>query len=177
MGRCSRWVVTAGALDWMGVAHMLGVEGADPLISDFGPRSPLLEDEQLLLFGWSLEQAQPFESEQIEARGLEQLTLDEVAGDPTGAAERVLGGFAERFERLAIHFDVDTIDFTDAPLSENTGRNEGLSFDAAMSALAVLVSSERLSTLTITELNPLHGDEDGATLGRFVDGLTRALAG
>jgi hypothetical protein len=26
-----------------------------------------------------------------------------------------------------------------------------------MSALAVLVSSERLSALTITELNPLHG--------------------
>jgi arginase len=169
--------VHPGAFDWMGVAHMLGVEGADSLVSEFGPRSPLLEDDQLLLFGWGLEQAQPFEREQIEARGLEQLTLDEVAMDPTGAAERVLGGFAERFERLAIHFDVDTIDFTDAPLSENTGRNEGLSFDAAVSALAVLVSSERLSALTITELNPLHGAEDGATLERFVDGLTRALAG
>ena len=100
-----------------------------------------------------------------------------MANDPTGAAERVLGGFAERFEHLAIHFDVDTIDFTDAPLSENTGRNEGLAFDAAMSALTVLLSSERLSALTITELNPLHGDEDGVTLGRFIDGLTSALAG
>jgi arginase len=169
--------VHPGAFDWMGVAHMLGVEGADSLVSEFGPRSPLLEDDQLLLFGWGLEQAQPFEREQIEARGLEQLTLEEVAQDPTVAAERVLGGFAERFERLAIHFDVDTIDFTDAPLSENTGRNEGLSFDAAMRALAVLASSERLSSLTITELNPLHGAEDGATLERFVDGLTRALAG
>jgi hypothetical protein len=46
-----------------------------------------------------------------------------------------------------------------------------------MRALAVLASSERLSSLTITELNPLHGAEDGATLERFVDGLTRALAG
>jgi hypothetical protein len=39
------------------------------------------------------------------------------------------------------------------------------------------LSSKRLSALTITELNPLHGDEDGATLGRFIDGLTSALAG
>lgn len=46
-----------------------------------------------------------------------------------------------------------------------------------MSALAALASSERLSALTITELNPLHGAEDGATLQRFVDGLTSALAG
>jgi hypothetical protein len=46
-----------------------------------------------------------------------------------------------------------------------------------MSALAALASSERLSALTITELNPLHGAEDGATFQRFVDGLTSALAG
>ena len=79
--------------------------------------------------------------------------------------------FAGRFDRLLVHFDVDTIDFTDAPLSENTGRNEGLALDAAMEALAVLLASERLSALTVTELNPLHGAEDGATLERFVRAL------
>lgn len=35
------------------------------------------------------------------------------------------GGFAERVEGLAMHLDVDTIDFTDAPFPENTGSNEG----------------------------------------------------
>ena len=142
-----------------------------------GPRSPLLENDRVLLFGWGLEQARPFEWGQIEARRLENVPLAEVADDPAGAAQRVLDGFAERFERLLIHFDVDTIDLTDAPLSENTGRNEGLSFDAALSALASLASSERLSALTITELNPLHGAEDGATLERFTAALARALAG
>lgn len=169
--------VHAGAFDWMGVAHMLGVEGADTAVAGVGPRSPLLENDRVLLFGWGPEQARPFERGQIEARGLENVPLAEVADDPAGAAQRVLDGFAERFERLLIHFDVDTIDFTDAPLSENTGRNEGLSFDAALSALAVLASSERLSALTITELNPLHGVEDGATLERFTAALARALAG
>ena len=155
---------------------MLGVEGADPVVSSFGPRSPLLDDEQILLFGWGAEQATSFEREQIEARGLEHVPLEEVASDPSGAGMRVLDGFAANFDRLLIHFDVDTLDFTDAPLSENTGRNEGLSLDSAMSALASLLSSERLSALTITELNPLHGAEDGATLERFAGSLAVALS-
>jgi arginase len=61
--------VHAGAFDWMGVGHMLGVEGADPLVSEFGPRSPLLVDDQLLLFDWGLDQAQPFEREQTRRAG------------------------------------------------------------------------------------------------------------
>ena len=169
--------VHAGAFDWMGVAHMLGVEGADPVVSGFGPRSPLLDDEQVLLFGWGGQQATQFEREQIEARGFAHVPLGEVASDPRGAAAGALDDFAGRFDRLLVHFDVDTIDFTDAPLSENTGRNEGLALDAAMEALGVLLASERVSALTVTELNPLHGAEDGATLERFVRALVSALAG
>jgi arginase len=75
-----------------------------------------------------------------------------------------------------VHFDVDTVDFNDAPLSENTGRGEGLPLDTAMRALRVLVGSERLAALTVTELNPLHGDEEGQTIGRLVDGLGGALS-
>lgn len=77
-----------------------------------------------------------------------------------------------RFDHLLLHFDVDTVDFTDLPLSENTGRNEGLSFDAA---LAVLLGSERLAAVTITEFNPDHGEEDGSTAEALAEGLARAL--
>jgi len=76
---------------------------------------------------------------------------------------------------LLLHFDVDTVDFTDLPLSENTGRNEGLSFDAAMRALAVLLGSERLAAVTITEFNADHGEQDGSTAEALADGLARAL--
>jgi arginase len=82
-----------------------------------------------------------------------------------------------RFDRLLLHFDVDTVDFTDLPPSENTGRNEGLPFDAAMWALAVLLGSERLAAVTITEFNPDHGEEDGSTAEALADGLARALSG
>ncbi len=76
---------------------------------------------------------------------------------------------------MLLHFDVDTVDFTDLPLSENTGRNEGLSFDAAMRARAVLLGSERLAAVTITEFNADHGEQDGSTAEALADGLARAL--
>ena len=75
-----------------------------------------------------------------------------------------------------MHFDVDCIDFTDAPLSENTGRNVGLRQDDAFAALAEVLRDPRVSALTITELNPEHGDEDGSTLAAFGDRLVAALA-
>lgn len=164
-----------GALDWMGVAHMLGVPGAAPELSQVGSRRPLLRDDEVLFFAYGPDQATEFERGVLERRGLERVPVDEVAGDPEGAAARVLSGFGSRFDRLLVHFDVDVIDFTDAPLSEDTGRNEGLALDAAFRALAVLAASERLSALTVTELNPLHGDEEGRTLERFVDSLVACL--
>jgi arginase len=167
--------VRPGALDWMGVAHMLGEPGAAPELSQVGSRRPLLRDDEVLFFAYGPDQATEFERGVLDRRGLERVPVDEVAGDPEGAAERVLSAFGSRFDRLLVHFDVDVIDFTDAPLSENTGRNEGLALDVAFRALAVLAASERLSALTVTELNPLHGDEEGRTLGRFVDSLVACL--
>jgi arginase len=81
-----------------------------------------------------------------------------------------------RCDRLLVHFDVDVIDFTDVPLSENWGRNEGLSYDAAMRALATLLASPKLAALTVTELNPDHAEEGADSLARFASGLARSLA-
>ncbi len=75
-----------------------------------------------------------------------------------------------------MHFDVDVVDFNDAQLSEDAVRGDGLTLDAAMRALTVLTASERLSAVTVTELNPFHGDEEGETLRRFVEMLADSLA-
>ena len=167
--------VHEGALDWMGMAHALAVDGAPAELARIGPRTPLLDDRQVLFFSYGPDQATPFELEQMERRGLARVSVDEVAADPEGAARRAIDEFGARFARLLVHFDVDTIDFNDAPLSENTGRGEGLPLDTAMRALRVLVGSERLAALTVTELNPLHGDEEGRTIGRLVNGLADCL--
>lgn len=162
-----------GALDWMGVAHMLGEERAAPELRAFGPREPLLDDDQVVLFAQGREQSRPWEREVIKRRSLRSIPLEDVAENPEGAAATALEQVAGR--PILVHFDVDTIDFTDAPLSENTGRNEGLSLDTAFRALAGLLRSPRLSALTITELNPDHGEADGSTLDRFIDGLVECL--
>jgi arginase len=74
--------VTEGALDWMGMAHMLAEPGARPELVWVGPRAPLLRDDQVLLFGWGPEQATEFEREAIARRGLERIAVDEVAANP-----------------------------------------------------------------------------------------------
>jgi arginase len=167
--------VHEGALDWMGMAHALGVDGAERELAGIGARTPLLDDRQVLFFSYGPDQATRFELEQMERRGLARVSVDEVSADPEGAARRAMDEFGARFSRLLVHFDVDTIDFNDAPLSENTGRGEGLPLDVALRALRVLVADERLAALTVTELNPLHGDEEGHTIGRLVAGLADCL--
>jgi arginase len=165
--------VREGALDWMGMAHMLGEEGAVPELVAAGPRAPLLDPDQVLLFGWGPEQATTREREAIERHGIFLVGVDEVAAGPEAAAARACTALEERCDRLLVHFDVDVIDFTDMPLSENTGRNEGLAHADAMRALGRLLASPRLAGLTITELNPDHAEPGG--LERFAAAVGESL--
>ena len=167
--------VVEGTFDWMGMGHALNVPGAEQELVRLGPRTPLLNDDQVLFLGYGPERARPFELDQIVRRGLSAIPVDEVAADPEAAARRALD-FAARFDRLLVHFDVDVIDFNDAQLSEDAVRGDGLTLDAAMRTLSVLASSERLSALTVTELNPFHTDEEGETLRQFVTMLADCLA-
>jgi arginase len=167
--------IVEGTFDWMGMAHALGLSGAEPELVGIGPRTPLLQDDQVLFLAYGPERARPFELDQIIRRGMAAIPVDEVADDSEAAAGRALE-FASRFDRLLVHFDVDVIDFNDAQLSEDAVRGDGLTLDAAMRALAVLTANERLSAVTVTELNPFHGDEEGQTLRRFVDMLADCLA-
>jgi arginase len=166
--------VPDGALDWMGMAHLLDEPAALPELRQVGPRTPLLTPEQVVVFGHSHEHATPWEREGIARRSVRTTPWEEVANAPEDTARAALALLPD-VDRLVIHFDVDVIDFIDAPLSENTGRNEGLTLDQALPALRVFTTHPAFAALTITELNPLHGEEDGATLQRFVDGLVESL--
>ncbi len=165
--------VPDGALDWMGMAHLLREDGADDELALALPR---VEPEQVLLFSYRADQLTPRECDALERLPMERVPLEHVAADPAGAAGSALALMEPRCERLVVHFDVDVIDFVDAPLSENTGRNIGLSLDGALQALAVLAASDRFAALTVTELNPAHGEEDGSTVRRFAEGLASAFA-
>ena len=165
-----------GALDWMGVAHMLDVPGAVSKLAGIGPRRPLLGDDQIVFFGFDAAHATEWERELIEERGLPAISVDEVAADPSGSAARARAALEGSCDRLAIHFDVDVVDFLDAPLSENTERDGGLRLGQAIEALKALLDSELATALTITEVNPDHADAGNETLERLAQGLADALA-
>jgi arginase len=169
--------VPDGALDWMGMAHMLAIAGAEPGLRDVGRRTPLLRPEDTLVFAHDDRRATPWEREQITKLGLRLFPVPEVAADPRGAATRALAALGSHHERLVVHFDADVVDFNDAPLSEHTGRGTGISLAAATQALAVFVAEPRVQALTITEINPNHAAADETALPRFIDGLVAALAG
>lgn len=135
---------TNGALDWMGMAHILNINGALPELARIGLRTPLLAPEDVVFFGFDPNNATEWELKQIEQLNLKTVNYDEVASDPIGKATRILNEWGSQYDRLLIHFDVDVIDFVDMPLSENYSRNEGLSFEQTMQALTTFIKSDQL---------------------------------
>lgn len=159
-----------GALDWMGLGHALALDGCVLEIAD----RCAVEPEQLVLLGFDPTQATVWEREHVLARHVQVVDVASLDADPVAAARAALGALPQDRTTIAVHFDVDVVDFVDAPLSENTGRNVGVKLATALEALAELLADPRVKALTLTELNPLHGEADGSTLTRFVDGFARA---
>jgi arginase len=164
-----------GALDWMGLAHGLALPGClDALTGAFGPR-PLLQPHQVAWLGIEPQTATPWEREQADRLGLHVTTSQALTADPAGTALAALTHLPPG--PLAVHVDVDVLDFTDAPLAENTdGRNTGPTLDQVAEALTAAARDQRMRTLSIGELNPTRCAGDPAALARFVTSITRILA-
>jgi arginase len=163
--------VPDGALDWMGLGHALALEGAVPELAARCRLAP----EQVCLLGLDRTQATVWENEQLAALGVPVVPVTALAADATAAARDALAALSEA-ERIAVHFDVDVIDFVDAPLSENTARNVGVPLATALAALTTLLADPRVTALTITELNPVHAAADSGALERFTEALVDACA-
>jgi arginase len=166
---------TDGALDWMALGHMLAVEGAEPTLTAAAGNVPLLGPGQVVLFAHARSHSTRFERGQIERLGLARVALEEVRGDPEGAAGQALQLLANRSDHYAIHLDVDVVDFTDAPLSEHPSRNTGLKLDQMLRALRVLASGPGLVAITLAELNPHNAAADDGLLERFAAAFADAI--
>jgi arginase len=162
-----------GALDWMGVAHMLDVEGAiDGLAALAGDR-PMLDSRQISILG--LGPRTDFEAEVIAQRQLAVVDVETLAADPRRSAHAALAPLTD-CDSVAVHFDVDLVDFLDAPLAENTDRGPAPSLAASAQALRELFADPRVCALTVTEFNPHHGSADGATTQRLIELLVTVLS-
>lgn len=168
------------SLDWMGVAHMLGVEGAIPKIAEIGARYPLLKSSDVAVVGFIPEQASDFEREQIQALNLRVVDWEAIARDPSGGIASLLETWGNHCDHLLVHFDVDVLNFTETPIAETTASREvGLMLDQAMCILSVLVADSRFSGLTITEVNPTHSEENPSSthgLHNFVQKLSQVFS-
>jgi arginase len=161
-----------GALDWMGLGMLLGVRGAVSDVVTLGQLRP----ERLALLGFYEGKSTEWELEQLERYGITKVTDQAVRADPRSAAREILASLPTDTSAIAVHFDVDVIDFVDAPLSEDTNRNLGVCLDDAIAALTELLRDQRVRVLTVTELNPQHASADSTVLPRFVAGLAEALS-
>ena len=161
-----------GALDWMGVAHLLGLDDTVPALV---PAEPL-PARQPSRPGFEARQATAWEHRQIADLEIATTSAAALIANPGQAAAEALAVLPAGTDRVAVHFDVDVIDFVDAPLSQNTGRNVGVPMASALAALETLLADPRVATLTVTELNPHHGAEDGSTLQDFARSLASAVA-
>ena len=138
----------------MGLAHALALPGCvDTLIGAFGAR-PLLEPYQVAWLGVEPRLATDWERGQAVRLGLDVATSQALAADPAGAVTAALDHLPAG--PLAVHIDVDVLDFTDAPLAEDTGgRNTGPTLGQAEQALTLAARDPRVRALSIGELTRL----------------------
>lgn len=165
--------VEDGALDWMGVAHILGIAGTNKKLVSMGKKIPMLSANQVYLFANG--NMTDFERSIIKSHKLQETGWQEVANDPAKAAKKVGETWAQQFDRILIHLDLDVLDYVDMQLAENYRRNTGLTFDQLMQALDEFLQLQNWSTLTITEINPEHGEADGSTLQVFAKRLAKSI--
>jgi arginase len=167
--------VEDGALDWMGVAHLLQLAGTDAKLSAIGKKAPMLSGKQVHFFANG--NMTDFERTTIDTLKMRETNWRDVAKDPAGTASKICKTWAPQFDKVLIHLDLDVLDYVDMQLAENYRRNVGLTFDQLMTALDEFLKLPNWSALTITEINPQHGEADGSTLGRFAERLAKSLGG
>jgi arginase len=161
-----------GALDWMGMAHMLGIDGAVDGLAALAGHRPMLSSGQISFLG--LGPHTDFEAKVISDRRLPVVNVQVAASDPLRGARAALSPLSA-CEGLAVHFDVDLVDFLDAPLAENTDRGIAPSLSACGEMLSELLNDARVRALTVTEFNPHHGSKDGSTTQRLLEILVSCL--
>ena len=78
---------------------------------------------------------------------------------------------------MLVHFDVDVIDFTDLPLSENlAAATSGSPTTRQCAPWPSCARSPWLAGVTVTELNPDHAKAEPGALERFAEALGQGPA-
>ncbi len=161
-----------GILDWMGVAHILDVEGVVDELAALADRRPMLTDAAVHLF--ATENITPAERAVIDERGIVVEPLVAVTDDLDAVAGRTQR-WASSFDRLLVHVDIDVLDYSKFPIAENTDLRGGLELAQLTELLAVLCGLPNWRALTLCEVNPHHAPDERQSVGRLMEMLGHAL--
>lgn len=161
-----------GVLDWMGVAHLLDVTGANDGLAGLGPRRPLLDPEAVRLF--AAENVTPAERAVIDRLDLYVEPLAAVVDEPDAVAERTRA-WAASYDRVLVHVDIDVLDYTKFPIAEEIRSSPGLELSQLARLLHQLCALPNWRALTLTEINPDHAPDEQESFGRLIDLLCAVL--
>jgi len=163
----------SGIFDGMVIAHMIG-KGADTL-AHFGPRYPLMAEEDIVLFGYNTKAGaiDVVEIEILERSQMMRYPVSQIRGKARESAREALSQLENKTDSILVHFDVDVIDSNDFPAGD-VPHHHGLSFNEAMNALEVFINSHKFGGLVITEFNANY-DAFGVLARRFVKAVAKTL--
>jgi arginase len=164
-----------GIMDSMRVAHLLDLPGATGL-AGIGPRRPMLVQERFVQFGHGTDPADGPEEILAEERGMLHVSGRDARGRGADAAQKALSLLPDGDPPFLVHFDVDVIDFFDAPVADVPLHGNGLPYADAFAAVGVFVRDPRCVGMTVTEFNPDHASIDPSLTSRFVADLARLFA-
>ena len=161
----------SGIFDGMVMAHLLG--RGDPEVAGVGSRTPLLQEEDIVLFAYDDESGfiDPPEREALERSRMAKYPLARVRPAAAAAAREALSVVQGRSDAFLVHFDVDV---TRCPAAD-VHHPRGLDLAPAFAALKVFVAAPTCAGVVVTELNA-EKDPDGSQVKLLVDGLEDALA-
>jgi arginase len=160
-------------MDAMGIATMLGLEGAAQELAGIGPREPLMEGRRIAIVGYDEAELATEPRAQLVERGVHLLPGVSVRGNGSAAATDALAALVDR-DGLIVHFDVDVVDSTDLPLGQFPHFNQGVSLEDAVEVLAELLAAPDVLAVLITEINP-DNDPEGIHVQRLCDAFADAL--
>lgn len=162
-----------GVLDWMGLAHLLALEGCEPGLTAIGPRVPLLEPASVRLLG--AKNLTDAERGHIRRVQLQVEDVETIKSALDAVIERT-AEWAAGFEAVLVHVDFDVLDFDDFPIAENTRRSSG---GLLLSELAELITRlcaiGNVRGLTITEINFDHAPATTEAAQAIIDILRTAV--
>jgi arginase len=161
-----------GFLDWMGVAHLLGVEGSRRELSSLSERQPMLEPHAVRLLATANVTAP--EQSVIDRLGIWVESLEAVVSERSSVAERTRL-WASDFDRVLVHVDVDVLDYDAFPIAENTDRRGGLDLAQLAELVKDLCALPNWRALTIAEVNPSHALNEAAAFDQLIAMIADAV--